>query len=415
MAEGAKSEILEVIGGAGEAMASPPKPQEASIEATPSPQKGAGHKAALVARRREALKRQIEEKRTIEDATTERWSGLRIANRCVRQEKWDFSMRGKDLVPFHRLGGLSATGQDRVIIGVLASPPSGPILSARGEREAQWKLTDLNQSNPQQASLILVGRALEHWACAEGAGWRHASIGSILGVLNPAPAGQGKVRVCFETQVLKLGSCPSLAFCPALGSEGRPCREVYNSEGGQGYCAYHARQSHYERAAAPQRPRRGVAAPPPLRLAASPARALAPKQLAPPPAEKSGPVAKATAAEQGQAEAELIAEALLAEAEELIAAAVATGAATAPSTAELLQALQHLESAAINAEFLCGTSLYSSLGALASRPGSVGDAAKRVRRRWRVLLDALGPAPLQQDASVAKRQRLAETTGGVLK
>merc|ERR1712096_265906 len=102
---------------------STPSPLESDV-----PRPTGGRKMALaaaVARKREALKadkKEKEEKRAADEKTFETWSGLRISNRCVRQEKWDLSMQGKALVPIANLGGgADPLGRDQVVIGVLRS------------------------------------------------------------------------------------------------------------------------------------------------------------------------------------------------------------------------------------------------------------------------------------------------------
>lgn len=216
-----------------------------------APAKGAALRA-LVAKKRAAASRCLEERRVADEASTERWSGLRIANRCIRQEKWDASMRGKELVPFTRLNTLSPAGRNHVVIGVLCARPAGPQWTPNGtERFAEWRLTDLNKEGPCQATLVLRQVALEYWATPEGAGHKSATVGSIFAILNAEAIGRtGTFRVSVETQVLKLGDCPSLGLCSAKTSNGPECHMPFNTEvagGNGGLCSRHAGMSVWTR------------------------------------------------------------------------------------------------------------------------------------------------------------------------
>merc|ERR1712216_113584 len=95
---------------------------------------------------------------------------------------------------------------------------------------------------------VLTGRALEHWSRKGGPGRAQALPGSIFAVLNPALTGRAKaVRIGFESQLLKLGMCPSFALCKAKNPDGLECREPYNHESGCEYCPFHAAASPWER------------------------------------------------------------------------------------------------------------------------------------------------------------------------
>eukprot|EP00933_Yihiella_yeosuensis_P040362 TRINITY_DN34657_c0_g1_i1.p1 TRINITY_DN34657_c0_g1~~TRINITY_DN34657_c0_g1_i1.p1 ORF type:complete len:318 (-),score=66.86 TRINITY_DN34657_c0_g1_i1:53-910(-) len=204
--------------------------------------------ASLVAKKRQNLKEEVHRLRAEEDATTEKWSGLRITDRIVRQEKWDTCMRGKSLIQLSGLSAVSQPGRDKVVIGVLYAAPSLPKQSPKGEMYGEWVLTDLHKKCPSEATLILVGRAMDHWVHQDGLGKPQATVGSIIGILNPQATGKSSaIRVSFETQVMKLGTCPSLAFCSAIGGI-LPCKKPYNSEA-MNYCAHHSSQSHGERQA----------------------------------------------------------------------------------------------------------------------------------------------------------------------
>lgn len=233
-----------------------PQLDAASAKAEVAPEKTtdtAEKLKALVKRKRVGLKEELKREKEEEDSSTERWSGLRIKDRIVRQEKWDASMRGKTLVPLGQLGSLHQQGRDQVVIGVLCAPPTAPKQTLRGELYAEWILTDLDKEKPCEASLILVGRALDHWVSADGPGKSQATVGSIFGVLNPQATGKTTaMRASFETQVLKLGASPSLVSCPALGPDGFACRKPCNQEG-SGYCGHHSKQSHAARQAEMER------------------------------------------------------------------------------------------------------------------------------------------------------------------
>lgn len=200
--------------------------------------------SALVARRRAALQHERQERLASEDASTENWSGLRISNRCLGREKLDAAMRGKDLVKLDHLGSLSASGRNQVVIGVLTTKSAK--VSVKGETYAEWTLTDLERS----VTLVLRDRAVEFWVDPTGPSTSKAVAGSILAVLNPQATGRSNaMMVTFESQVIKLGTCPALGYCAALGAEGLPCREPINAEAGGHLCAKHAAMSHGERQA----------------------------------------------------------------------------------------------------------------------------------------------------------------------
>ncbi|CAE8607145.1 unnamed protein product, partial [Polarella glacialis] len=206
------------------------------------------------ARLRNCLKQDQDRKKNEEDATTERWTGLRITDRCVRQEKWDASVRGKERVLLSRLSLLSQQGTDQVVVGVLCSPPAMPKMNHRSELCAEWTLTDLDKERPCEATVVLVGRAVEHWASQDGPGRPHAKVGSIIAVLNPKATGKSSAMLAsMETQVIKLGMCPSLGFCSVLIHTGR-CGAACHSEG-SGYCERHSNQSHWARQAELSDPR----------------------------------------------------------------------------------------------------------------------------------------------------------------
>lgn len=191
---------------------------------------------ALCAKRNLQAKQEFEERKAEEERTTERWSGFRIVDRCVRQEKWDAAMRGKDLVPIGHLGGLLRSQNNKVVIGILFA-----IGKPEVNKSSEWKITDLDPQAPAEASVILTGRAFEHW----GNG-KEVKVGQIIGLLNPQlSCRSGAMLVTFETQVVKLGTSPSLGFCQAA-DDGRRCQRPCHQEG-SGYCVLHERRSHGDR------------------------------------------------------------------------------------------------------------------------------------------------------------------------
>lgn len=345
---------------------------------------------ARVAAKRDALKTNKQEKQIAEEKTTESWSGLRIANRCVRQEKWDLSMQGKKLMQLGAFGA-DPLGRDQVVIGVLCSTELGPRRSLDGGKEfAQWTLTDLDAQSPQQATLVLMGRALEHWSRKEGLGRAQAAAGSIMAVLNPTMTGRyNTIRINFDTQLIKLGTCPAFAQCTAKNGDGMPCREPYNKEGGCDYCALHQNMGHGVRqhnrlpTATQTHSRSSATLPAGSRPVASPIGASGP---APP-----------------SASALLILERAEAELEALVGGA---------QKAETLRILHDLNAAKMDGATLkCSTKLYERIGSLAQASDNVGTLAKSLRRKWRILMDdasrAAGESGLHRDEQhIAKRPRL---------
>eukprot|EP00434_Breviolum_minutum_P011614 symbB.v1.2.010245.t1/scaffold663.1/size175208/1 len=172
-------------------MSPPPHDVEEQGEpksATHLPDTAAARKArmqALCAKRSLQAKKEHEERKAEDERTTERWSGFRIVDRCIRQEKWDAAMRGKDIVPIQHLGGLLRSRHNKVVIGVLFG-----IGKPQTNQSCEWKITDLNRESPSEASLIFTGRAFEHWSAS-----KDVKVGQILGILNPELSCRSGVRV----------------------------------------------------------------------------------------------------------------------------------------------------------------------------------------------------------------------------
>lgn len=335
-----------------------------------APSSNAERLKALAAKKREKLKQEVEKERAEEESTTERWSGLRIAERCIRQEKWDACMRGKELVKFERLAGLSPQAKDTVLIGVLCAEPQSAKLNHREELSTEFRLTNLDKEKPEELTLVLVARAAEHWATKDGLGREHASVGSIIAVLNPVLTGRNKaVLVSFETQVVKLGRCPALAFCSVLSSLGKPCGASCNAEMSS-YCAHHANQSHGARQAeldkSASKNRK-----PGLRMDAA----------LPRPAASLAKTSRSTAAPDKDS---------------------SSGAAAMESIGgrALLESLKQIEVSGKPP----GDELYATLGALAQRADEAGEVAKRLRRTFRAR--KADEASSQSAQSEAKRRNV---------
>lgn len=383
--------------------------------------------AAVFAKKRAELRQGQAEKRAHEEDTLEQWSGLRIIDRVVRREKWDACMRSKQILPFAKIStSLRPGAGDQVIIGVLCAGPVMSKASNTGERFAEMALTDLAPKGLAKVTVVLVGRALEHWAAPLGAGRKQCVVGSIFGVLNPKPARRaGSVMVTFETQVIRLGASPSLRFCDARTRDGLECKAPYNAESGDGFCCTHARMSHGQRqmdragprrvataqaatvrrgalalsrAAAAPRPTAPVATTAGRSATAAPASTTASTTAATggtaaaAPAAAVGSTAMAAPAADGAAEAAAAKRRRLAdgsaEAAERLAKALEVGARD--GSVELLEELlRHLEAMGLSAEVLRETSVYDVVGRLVRRADAAGQRARQMLRHWsRVLHDA---------------------------
>mmetsp|Transcript_30525 Transcript_30525/g.57144 ORF Transcript_30525/g.57144 Transcript_30525/m.57144 type:complete len:225 (+) Transcript_30525:44-718(+) len=204
----------------------------------------------LCDKRSQALRQEQARKKEQEALTTERWSGFRIVNRLIRQEKLDASMQGKDVVPLRLLARLLSPSRDKVVIAVLAARKRALQRNAKGDQFLEWTLTDLDKESSTEAGLIFLGRAMQHWQEDE-----QAVPGSLLAILNPQlSCRSGAIMVTFETQVIQLGTCPSFATCKALDA-GIRCARPCHAEG-SGYCGQHEKMSHTARQATPCRKRR---------------------------------------------------------------------------------------------------------------------------------------------------------------
>eukprot|EP00929_Paragymnodinium_shiwhaense_P042784 TRINITY_DN22084_c0_g1_i1.p1 TRINITY_DN22084_c0_g1~~TRINITY_DN22084_c0_g1_i1.p1 ORF type:complete len:427 (+),score=106.05 TRINITY_DN22084_c0_g1_i1:73-1353(+) len=359
---------------------------------------------ALIARRREAHKTQTEAKRALEEDGTETFSGLRIEERCLRKEKWESCMRGKDLVDFSQLGVLRKPGSSNyVLIGVLFARPVGARAAgiSAAERQVEWRLTDLRKGQPlQEVTVQLAHDAVDYWGCSDGLGYKQIQVGSIFAVLNPAPANRpNAVRVTQGSQIVKLGSCPSLGLCSAKTSDGLDCRSPYNLDTAATYCARHEGMSTWTRcnevsgggrtkavlSSQPLVSQRGVTV-----GQVSPAGAAAAAASSSSSGKYAGLTVNKLAA-QCSTEADADVEATLSP-EALQARQLLLKAATA-SKSQVLAALQSLEALEDRAGLVMARgAVYEAVGKLVGRGDSVSDIAGRLRRRWRLLRDSAAAA-----------------------
>ncbi|CAK9022352.1 unnamed protein product [Durusdinium trenchii] len=73
----------------------------------------------------------------------------------------------------------SAVSHCQVVIGVLCGIGKVSTDTVSNTTFSEWKLTDLDLDSPAEATLVMTGRALEHWSSTG------AKVGDILAVLNP--------------------------------------------------------------------------------------------------------------------------------------------------------------------------------------------------------------------------------------
>eukprot|EP00930_Biecheleria_cincta_P038122 TRINITY_DN26195_c0_g1_i1.p1 TRINITY_DN26195_c0_g1~~TRINITY_DN26195_c0_g1_i1.p1 ORF type:complete len:656 (+),score=121.24 TRINITY_DN26195_c0_g1_i1:127-2094(+) len=186
----------------------------------------------------------------------EKFSGLRITDRKIPGKRWDDMMRGKRYVAFPSLSATSTAASDNIVaIGVLCSR-SQPKYSSTGNRYVFWSLTDLAFPQPQLLTLFLHGDAFEAWDAADLG--KSVSTGAVLALLNPEPladrggssAGKSQdeksrvaVKITQATQIVVLGSCPSLGFCSCKKKDGMSCSMPCDRDRGAALvCFYHTKQ-----------------------------------------------------------------------------------------------------------------------------------------------------------------------------
>lgn len=325
---------------------------------------------ALVARKREAVRQETKNRREEEATGRDQWSGLMVAERCVRVEKVDASMRGKQIIPFSSFSQLVSSSRDQVVMAVLYSSPSHVKRGAKNEEYVEWDITDLNKDDLRQAKLTLVGNAMEHWA--RGAGCRQATLGSLFAILNPTFSGRA-IRVSFETQLLKLGRCSSFGRCTAKNADGLECRKPYNiekKEAGE-YCTHHANISPCAR----QAHRPAMKHPRLLALEVHQKHGIALSS------EMNGKDPDKHSVSTGLPKSQDLA--AIENAEQILA--------STSSETEIINVLLGLE-AQMDVTSLRLTGIYDCVGAFASRSDAAGAAARQLRRKWRALMEGPGGA-----------------------
>jgi len=346
-----------------------------------------------IAMRREAVKNARHERQAAERAADEsgvvgieRWSGLKIQGRCVPKEKWEAAMVGKQLVSIADVSGLRSAGADKVVIGVLCSKP-GEANATLGSRElfAQWCLTDLDKSGPQKAMLSLTGAAFDHWCSGEGAGFCQAKVGAIFAVLNPTPSAKGTMRVSYESQVIKLGTCPNFGSCSAKLSTGLECGAPFEVDKTD-YCARHAQMSAWARCHEVKGSRSNAS----LRArqrGSGRTGSLLPSRVASSSSARSvGMHCKNLAVTVGEAAA--AASARLPEQASIALELVLFSAdgSVPVSTEKLLQSLKELARLDDHhSQPLAKGDAYDALAGIARRPDATAAVASQLRRRWRLL------------------------------
>jgi len=183
------------------------------------------------------------------EGEVESHSGLRIANRQIRPSRWADMMHGKRYTTFDRLSSLSTQedgSKDVVVIGVVYEK-SLKKTGSNGNQFVHWSFTDLNFPQPGLMTLFLYGQAFESWDNGLEA---PIANGTIFAVLNPVPlpnrgSGEAKdqrlaAKISFGTQLVRLGTCPSLGYCKCTTKVGLPCTMPCDNERGPPVCFWHS-------------------------------------------------------------------------------------------------------------------------------------------------------------------------------
>lgn len=181
---------------------------------------------------------------------TEKYSGLRLADRKIAAKRWDELMAGKKFTAFSSLTAASESASI-VAIGVLYERGLAKT-SANGGRFVHWSLTDLCFPQPRLLKLLLMGEAFETWDLDLG---KSVKYGAIFAILNPAALPSSKssgtgnetlvsAKITHSTQLVLLGTCPSLGFCKCRKKDGLPCSMPCDIDrsGGALVCFYHTMQ-----------------------------------------------------------------------------------------------------------------------------------------------------------------------------
>jgi len=165
------------------------------------------------------------------------WSGLRIKDRKVAEEKLKLYFHGRHVLRLSRVSKEVPVG-DWLTIGVLATKCS-PRSTAKGGRFLIWGLTNLAGD---RIALFLFGSAYENF-------WKDQGQGIVVAVLNPKPF-EGRERkggmerdepafsVHEEGQIKILGTAKDYGICKSLRKDGNPCNNVINAAVCQ-YCDVH--------------------------------------------------------------------------------------------------------------------------------------------------------------------------------
>lgn len=182
-------------------------------------------------------------------AETEKYSGLRLADRKIAVKRWDELMAGKKFTSFSSLT-VASESASIVAIGVLYERGLAKT-SANGGRFSHWSLTDLCFPQPRLLKLLLMGEAFETWDLDLGKSVRY---GAVFAILNPAPLPSSKsgtgnetlvsAKITHSTQLVLLGTCPSLGFCRCRKKDGLQCSMPCDIDRGGGalVCFYHTMQ-----------------------------------------------------------------------------------------------------------------------------------------------------------------------------
>lgn len=178
----------------------------------------------------------------------EKFSGLKISDRQLRAARFEELMRGKRYVPFDRLSSLESPedgSKDAVMIGVLYEK-SLMKTGSTGNQYVQWSFTDLAFPQPNVQTLFLFAEAFDTW---EKDTQTPVSTGTIFAMLNPVPlpsrggdSARRAAKVNYGTQLVRLGVCPSLAFCSCHKKDGLKCSMPCDRDKGPLVCFYHTMQ-----------------------------------------------------------------------------------------------------------------------------------------------------------------------------
>jgi len=190
---------------------------------------------------------------------TDKYSGLKIARRCLRPQRWEELMKGKRYLPFDRLGVdgiLEKTEESIVTIGVVYEK-SMVKTSSKGSRYAHWSFTDLSFPQPHLMTVFLHGSAFESW---QENPERPVVNGAVFAMLNPSPLpdrnGDSKksgeerrptLSVSYATQLVLLGTSPSLGYCMSNKKDGMKCSMPCDRDRGPLVCFWHTMHKEAQR------------------------------------------------------------------------------------------------------------------------------------------------------------------------